>query len=182
MSAEYRFRFGQEFLLTALSKYRRQLWWYAWYRALKLIAGLTLLTLVGVCLYTQAPFPALFLGAFVLLLAFAARLDNWLVHRRFRKSPYYDDDMVVRLSDDGVFLRGRAAETRLEWSIITKARRFADGLLLFQGPHLFNWLPDAASDPASCLEAEALVKDRVRDYYDVEPRVRAAAPAHAADI
>ena len=179
MSAEYRFRFGEEFLLTAFLKYRKQLRWYAWHRALRLVGALALLALVGVSLYAKAVFPAFVLGGFVVLFAFAPRLDNWLVRRRFRKSPYHDDDVVVRLTDDGIFLRGRAAETRLEWSVITKARRFVDGFLLFQGPYMFHWLPDAASGSGSCLEAEALVRNRVRDYLDVEPRVAGDAPQAA---
>src|SRR5262249_28645996 len=75
-------------------------------------------------------------------------LGGAVTRRRIRKIPTLNDDWVMRLSDDGMSWSGKRGEGRVDWSGFSRARRFADGLLLFQGPHLFYWFPDSACTPA----------------------------------
>ena len=57
---------------------------------------------------------------------------------------------------------------RMEWNNFTKARRFNDGMLLFQGPHVFNWLPNvAAVEPTTVQAANELIKANVTEYRNV---------------
>jgi hypothetical protein len=94
-------------------------------------------------------------------------IDAWVIKRRFRKSPYHNDEIALTLSEEGLHVVGRASETRLAWSNLTKARRFKDGLLLFHGPQMFNWLPDsAAADAGSVEEADRLIRTHVKDFRD----------------
>jgi hypothetical protein len=167
MAIEYRFRFSEEFLLTSLARYRKQLGWYGWFRSLKVVAGLLIAILAAGAFYADALTIGAVLVAFMVLLFAAPTIDAWIIRRRFRKSPFYDDDIVSRLTDQGLEVSGRDSEVRIGWPIYTKCRRFADGLLLFQGPHLFNWLPNDATDRASIPEAERLAKEHVSDYRDV---------------
>jgi len=164
VSIEYRFRCSDEFFAAAFAKYRKQLWWYGAFRLLKFIAALLLLGFAAFFALRHRFFAATGYLAIALLLVLAPRLDAWLLRRRLRKSPYHNDDAVVRISDEGVSVRGRSSEVRMDWSVITKARRFADGLMLFQGPHVFHWLPDSAFTGGSPSEAENLVRSRVTDY------------------
>ena len=78
----------------------------------------------------------------------------------------------MRLSDDGMSSSGKRGEGRLDWSGFSRARRFADGLLLFQGPHLFHWFPDSACTHAGTAVREVgdLVRRHVSDYRDVGRR------------
>ncbi|WP_411886623.1 hypothetical protein [Polaromonas sp. YR568] len=51
----------------------------------------------------------------------------------------------------------------------TKARRFKDGLLLFQGASAFNWPPDfAAADVMAVANAQELARWNIPDYRDVD--------------
>jgi hypothetical protein len=76
----------------------------------------------------------------------------------------------MRLSDDGVSSSSKRSEGRLDWSGFSKARRFADGLLLFQGPHVFHWFPDSACTHPAQSDVGDLVRRHVSDYRDVGRR------------
>jgi len=62
---------------------------------------------------------------------------------------------------------GKRGEGRLGWTGFSRARRFADGLLLF----LFHWFPDSAcTQPARRSEVGDLVRRHLSDYRDVGRR------------
>ena len=104
-------------------------------------------------------------------LMFSSLLNRAVLRRRIRKTPTLNDDWVVRLSDDGMSSSGKRGEARLDWSGFSKARRFADGLMLFQGPNLFHWFPDSArTKPALPSDEGDLVRRHVSDYRDVGRR------------
>ena len=72
------------------------------------------------------------------------------------------------LSDGGSHAIGLNSEVRIGWDRFTKARRVHDGLLLYQGPGVFNWLPDSAAvDAAVPMLARKLASERVQDYREV---------------
>ena len=99
-------------------------------------------------------------SSFFLLLGaawmFSAPFDRAVFRHCIRKIPTLNDDWVLRLSDDGMSSSGKRGEGRLDWIGFSRARRFADGLLLLQGPHLFHWFPDSA--PALPSEVSNLVR------------------------
>ena len=173
MVVEYRFRADEAYYVTAYARYRRQLWWYRWIRPAGVLAGIALVALIysskGVL---EGPSLGLFL--FLLLAAaliFSTPLNRAVSYRRIRKMPTLNDDWVIRLSDDGMSWSGNRGEGRLDWSGFSRARRFADGLLLFQGPHLFQWFPDSARTQAALpSEVGDLVRRHVSDYRDVGRR------------
>jgi hypothetical protein len=166
--AQYRFTFSEEFLIEANLRYRRQLPWRRPFYGLKGVLAFILLALgafvsVAAKWWLLVPFAA-FAGA--LLLGWP--IDAWFLRRRFRKSPYHNDEIALTISDEGIHGVGRSSETRLNWSLITKARRFSDGLLLLQGPQVFHWLPNtAAVDPTDVADLERLVRAHVQDTRDV---------------
>ena len=166
--AQYRFTFSEEYLIEANLRFRRQLPWRRPFYGLKGVLAFILLALgafvaVAAKWWLLVPF-----GAFAGALFLGWPIDAWLLRRRFRKSPYYNDEIALAISDEGIHGSGRSSETRLNWSIITKARRFSDRLLLFQGPQVFHWLPNAAAvDPTDVADLERLVRARVQDIRDV---------------
>jgi hypothetical protein len=168
MRAQYRFTFSEEFLITANLRYRRQLAWRKPFYGLKglltfILIGLGALLAIAAEAWLFIPFAAI---AGSLLLGWP--IDSWLLRQRFRKSPYYNDDISLSLTEEGLHGIGRTSEMRLGWALFTKARRFNDGLLLFQGPHVFHWLPDSAASSLSDLaEAERLAQVHVKDFSDV---------------
>ena len=180
MVVEYRFRGDEDYYVTAYARYRRQLWWYRWLWRAKVLAWIGLVALIYLAfIYSfkgaRADSPPIGLLLCLLLgagLIFSAPLCRAVCsRRRIRKIATLNDDWVIRLSDDGMSSSSKRSEGRLDWSGFSRARRLADGLLLFQGPHLFHWLPDSArTQLALPSEVGDLVRRHVSDYRDVGRR------------
>lgn len=170
--AEYRLRYTEEYLLQAMSRYRKTLWWRGQYSALRWVLAAALAVLLAVALWARAYTAGIvlcaFLGALIGMTVFGDPISAWIARRRLRKSPFHNNDLVFRISDSELHVTGTNEETHLKWSAYSKARRFSDGLLLFQGPHFFNWLPDSAAvNAASIDQAKNLALSHVADYRDV---------------
>jgi hypothetical protein len=172
MNVQYRFRFSEDHLLTSFLRYRQQVWWRRAFLGLKWVLIVPFAAVLGLAIYSGAKaLAAIFGGVFGAILGallLGWRIDAWLIRKRFRKSPFHDDEITFSISGDGSHVVGRDSDVRLGWSKFTRARRFPDGLLLFQGPGVFNWLPDAAAVEVGVVkEAEDLVRTHVEDYRDV---------------
>ncbi|GAA6142609.1 YcxB family protein [Hydrogenophaga sp. 5NK40-0174] len=167
MQAEYRFEFSEDHLLTSLLRYRQQIWWRRLFLALKWVLAAAFAIPMLVAIYMGVPALAGLFGAVLFALVLGWPIDAWLIRRRFRNSPYHGDNIVLSLSDGGVRIVGRSSDSQIAWSAFTKARRFRDGVLLFQGPGMFNWLPDSAAlEPTTLEVAQKLVRSNVGDYRD----------------
>jgi hypothetical protein len=168
MSAEYRLRFSHDYLVTSVLRYRQQVPWRRPFIGVKWLLALPVAALVVLSIYSELYALGAVFTAVLTSLVLGWPIDKWLLRRRLRKSPFNDRDLVFTLSDAGVHLEGGIVDTRLTWSAYTKARRFTDGLLLFHGPHTFNWLPDAAAiDPGVPAIAQQMARANVPDYRDV---------------
>jgi hypothetical protein len=168
MEAKYLFQYTEEHLLTSVLRYRSQVWWrrpflgLKWALAILVTLPLLIAAYMGSLVIVAIPFGIL------ITLAMSCPLDAWLTRKRFRKSPFHNENFSFVITSNGVFVTGQSSEVRLGWTVFTKARRFKDGLLLFQGPNLFNWLPDsAATDDTTIKTAQALVRSAVNDYRDI---------------
>jgi hypothetical protein len=168
MAAEYRFRYSEDYLLTSLIRYRQQVWWrwpfysFKWILAVLLAGPFVFFIVKGLVI------PAGIFGAILGALLLGWPIDAWIARKNLRKSPLHNDEIVFSLSEEGSRMVGREHDVRVGWTLYTKARRFKDGLLLFQGPHFVNWLPDvSASDPSGVAVAQELARSHIRDYRDV---------------
>lgn len=162
MPIEYRFIASEAFFVEAFERHRSQVPWLGWLRTLRYILAIPLILLCLFMSYVGAISAAIILAVFVALLLQGSRLDNWMLKRNLRKSPYNNDTIVTCLSDTGMEANGKLDSARINWATFTKATRFADGWLLHRGPHLFNWLPDNALHAgAELTEASALIRAHV---------------------
>lgn len=160
---QYHFLFDEDFLVAAFRQYRKQ---RPSRHLLVTIKGIGLLLTVGVaalCINHGKWEAALIFTAFALLILVGSRIDDWLIRRRFRKSPYQNEDMMITLSEKGFHAIGSKSNSALDWSAFTKARYFSNGVLLFQGPGVFNWLPDMALTGSSPESTRELVASHVDD-------------------
>src|SRR5215470_11711898 len=176
MVLEYRIRTDEDYYVTACARYRRQ-HRYRWLRPTAVLVWIALAAFIYFSNGAVADWPSIGLSLFFVLLVvaliFSSPLDRALSRRRIRKIPTLNDDWVIRLSDDGMSSSSKRGEGRLDWSGFSRARRFADGLLLFQGPHLFHWFPDSAcTQPGLPSELGDLVRRHVSDYRGVGRRSR----------
>ena len=87
----------------------------------------------------------------------------FLVSRRWRKSPLLDKRTRLELSPVDVHVVDDLSEGRTQWAAFTRARRFADGWLLFFGADLAYWLPDACLVVGTAEEASRIIRIHVPD-------------------
>ncbi|MGJ7546501.1 hypothetical protein [Variovorax sp. LT1R16] len=168
---EYRFRFSVHHLWASLQRYTRQIWWILPLFKIRWLLGLSCVPAL-IILANKAMGLAVVLGCLfmvgVLLAGWPPSLSIWILRRRFQKSPFYNDEITFSLSESGAHVLGRGSELRIGWAVFTKARRFADGLMLFQGPNVFNWLPDtAAATVEDIAAAQKLARSQIQDYREV---------------
>jgi hypothetical protein len=168
MNEHYRFTFSEDYLIAANLRYRQQVAGRRWFFTLKWFLGAVLLALGALCAVFAARWLFVAFGAIAGSLLLGWPIDKWLMKRRLRKSPVWNDNVAFTFSGEGVYVTTRDSESKIAWSGFTKARRFRDGLLLFQGPQFYNWLPDAAATtPEAPTEVLRLVRENVREFRDV---------------
>jgi len=110
----------------------------------------------------------------------AHHVDYWLARRRFRKSPYYDEEIFFEFSEIGVHTRSTKQDGTLHWSAFTKVAHLKDGFLLFQGPNAVNWIPLSSLDnPSEAGELAALLRAKIPQHTIVAqnaPEIPPSAP------
>lgn len=160
---EYRFKLNENYLIESIMRWRKQHTTRSVFIAIKAIASF-LLTVFAILFFC---FNHYILGVvFIALVGFMYKghlVDLWLAKRSLRKSPYFNDDMVITISPESYHEKSNKVESTLAWSAFTKVRRFNDGVLLFQGA-LVHWLPSSAITSGSVSSVEELARDNISDY------------------
>jgi hypothetical protein len=163
--AEYRLRYTEAFLIESFERYMKQRKEHYWlYMPIKVIGFLSVAALLILCIYLGLSIPSIIFAALLALLVIGHRLDHWFMKRRFRRSPFYNNDVLVAVYPDGYTSQSANCTIELSWSTFTKARRFADGFLLFNGPQQCHWWPDAALSRGNMHAVESIVKAEVADF------------------
>lgn len=176
MNAEYRFRFDEAFVVESLKRFRsrhsaRALRW-----ALKSVGFIGLAALAAVGVFARSRAMTGLFAFFILLLAAAPLFDIWWLKRRFRKSPFYNSDVVVRFSDTGYVGEEQNSRTELAWPVFTEGYRLSDGILLFTGPTQFHWFPDRALVHGELSELSSAMKTKISRFRGAEQTVAADRP------
>src|SRR5262245_47042109 len=126
MNAEYKFRYDEPFVAESLRRYRRHhprlLRWI-----LKSVGFIGLGSLAAVGVFANSTLLTGIFVFFIVLLVAGPAFDIWWAQRRFRKSPFYNTNVVVRLSDAGYFGEDVNSRTELSWAAFTDGSRLPDG-------------------------------------------------------
>lgn len=84
--------------------------------------------------------------ALTIFMFFPHKIDEYLSTRNFKKSPHYNAEQSIYLSDEGFRTESELEQTNVKWSAFSHAVIFDDGVLLYRGPNTVNWIPDATLD------------------------------------
>lgn len=176
MNAEYKFRYDESFVVESLRRYRQRhptriLRW-----VLKGVGFIGLGSLAAVGVFADsAPLTGIF-AFFILLLVAGPTFDMWWAKRRFRRSPFYNTSVMIRLSDSGYLGEDKHSRTELSWAAFTDGSRLSDGFLLFTGPQQFHWFPDHGLVAGNITEIEAELKQKLPKFRSAEQAVAADRP------
>jgi hypothetical protein len=172
---KYRYINDESYLIEALFQYKKQRTVYPWFIAVKVICVLGLVVLlaaaVDVIVEEQSYSPLVWISFFVLLFFVAAlfagpKFDYFFVKRRLKKSPFYGDETLLTLVDNGISVKTQKYQTSLSWSACTMAKRRPSGFLLFLGANNFYWLPDQALIAGDVSDVQRLFSVNIRAYHD----------------
>lgn len=161
---EYNIDFNEDHIVESFRRYKQQRPTRFWFMPLKVLCFVGLAALLGLCLYSRLWVPALAFGAFLMLLAIGPKLDDWLIRRRFRRSPFYGLEVSVCLSERGFASADAKSKVELAWSAFSGVRRFDDGFLAFSGTGLFYWWPDRALKTGTVAEVAELLQRHTSDF------------------
>jgi hypothetical protein len=84
--------------------------------------------------------------------------------RKFRRSPFYDCEATVQLSEKACTILTVKSRTELGWGAFTETVCFDDGFLVFIGPAEFWWLPKKALSEGNLNEVEAILRTHVPKF------------------
>ena len=162
MTIDYKWRYDARYYAAVVDRYYRQLPF-----VLHLPSQFTLLWLLGVLLFSWVTGEsikefagwALLIGAvaippLVVLTKLGIRLKY-----RLRARSGFGTETSYSMAETGVTITGTGQGT-FAWSVYSRAIRFSDGLLLMRKGAV-RWLPDAALESGSVVEATALVRSRL---------------------
>ena len=110
---------------------------------------------------------AAMLRVLIVLVSFGHYDDEGPMRRRFRRFWQYNQQIIIELREDEVRSTTDKVKTQVLWTIFTKARRFDDGFLLFQGPSNQYWVPINAIVTGSEEDAHQLIGAYITDYTKV---------------
>lgn len=125
------------------------------------IAGVCLMISSCFLIYSREIVMGIIPILFVMVAVTAMAYEPWSIKRALRKSPFKGDEIDVSFTDNSFDLRSSLAITSLKWGIFTKVVRFEDGLLLFQSPHVFFWIPYSGLRTGSSQQLEELVRKHI---------------------
>lgn len=160
----FEFVFGEEVFLENLARQRSLSKWRWLSIVTKLAVGIGLVLLIYRAIRDGfSPAILLFGGLLVLLLA-SGKIDRWHSVRGLKRSPYYNEQLSLRLLEERIEITGSIADVSERWDAITRAVHFPDGLLLYQGPGIAKWLPFSTLASGSEESAVRLVKSKVARF------------------
>jgi hypothetical protein len=92
-------------------------------------------------------------------------LDRFILARRRRKSPFWNQSVRIELDEEALRESSELAASSARWEAFTRCIGVRDGFLLYQGPYVFYWLPITAFFDGPQREAMAeFLKRKVKKY------------------
>ena len=179
MSVVYSIPLTEEHAVETYAQQRtrqKSLLWLAW--PMKILCALGLLALMSVGIFAQIPVVTGISAFFLLLLAVGPRFDYWLMRRRWRRHPQFNEVLRIEITDSGLsFATPKSSGTTL-WSAYTKAVERRSGVLLYAGSWDYLWLPDKALIAGSAAEARDLMKANL----SMQPNPQVSPSAARSDV
>jgi len=108
---------------------------------------------------------------FVSIAVIAMVYERWSLKRQIRKLPFKGDEIEVRVSDESFDLSSSLAKTSLKWGVFTKVVHFEDGILLFESPRAYFWMPYSGLRAGNIQQLEELLRKHIPEQKFVERRV-----------
>lgn len=138
------FLFSPEYLVVTLKRYREQHFGFRIWKWVRCMVAFLLVMFAVAGLFIPQYGVSAFMLVCAALMLFPRTIDDFLARRNFRKSPHCNIQQTIQISDAGLQSRSELQESTLKWTAFSRAVIFDDGVLIFQGKKMVNWIPDSA--------------------------------------
>ena len=155
-------RFSPDHLTETMLRHRSQKRSESMLILIKVVALLLLIPMAVFVVIQGSWLVGLFFFAVSGALLFSHQITYWWMRRSFLKSPYCNEEVTIEISEAAFHVKSANQDTRLFWHVFTKVLHLQDGVLLFQGPGLVNWIPfSCLENSAQKTELESLLQTKV---------------------
>lgn len=124
---------------------------------------------IAIVSFYKNEMPLAYLFSFLTLIPlWGSLIDRFIIIYKLKKSPFFNNNISVKIDQDGLHNSDNHSNLDLSWSAITKSRKFCDGFMLFTGPNIYNWLPDSSLMPGEKDQLEKIAEKHIIDYKFVQ--------------
>ena len=164
---EYKFKYTVSHFINGYRHYKKQIKYrfllYVFYLSIMLLFS----SIAVLSYYKDEIALVYFFGALTFIPFWGSLIENYILRRKLKKSPFYNNIVSVKINEEGLKNSDNHASLELAWSAITKAREFPDGYMLFTGPNVYYWLPDIALEVGEKDLLNKLIDKNIQDYKNV---------------
>ncbi len=156
---------NEAFLRDSLMHARESKWTFRLWARIVFGAIYVMLIFTGIVALWKGDVIGVFFLIFGCVGLLIPRLQIAFAVKNVRKSPFYNNVIKIVFSDIGLIGKQETADVVLKWPVFTNAIEFTDGILLFQGPNIFNWIPKTALENQDDYgRLLAFVKSKIAKY------------------
>ena len=157
--------YTSDYVIESLARYRAQLGTPAVQLILRIIAVVSFAFFAFYQISQRHFALGILIALFTVSLIVRQRVNDWRTRRAFGASPHANEELTIRLSDTDFHVWSAMQDVRLEWRLFTKVVDFDDGVLIFQGPSVFHWIPFSALDAGNDLnDIASLLRAKITQH------------------
>ncbi len=165
MFVRYKIQADEVFFTSAFQRHYKQHALSRFFSTIRAM-GIIVFTLCAMTAAVQKYWlPAFVTLGLALLILLSRKLDHFWLLWNLKKSPFWDEETVMEISDVGLKTSSNKGNADLAWQAFTRALRFPDGFLLYQGPSVFYWLPDSTlAEGFNAQDTEAVLRKHIANF------------------
>jgi hypothetical protein len=167
MEVAYILRLSDDYIVEAHHRHRARAsaWWLR--APIKIFCGVFLAALLGFGIWAGEFIVIAIPAFFLFLLLLGPRIDYFIIRRRWKRVPQFNEEMKVEMSGTQISSSSAKAAGTSAWSNYVKATQHRDGVMLYNAPWNYFWLPDSALVKGTSEQARELIRSAIPQYHVV---------------
>jgi hypothetical protein len=162
MGVTYSIPLSEDYIVETYEQHRalqKTRWLLMW--PIRVLCAIGLLGLFALGVYAKIYFIAAFASFFLGLLAVGPRFDYWIMRRRWRRHPRFNEQLRLEIAEDGVSYHTKNSSGSAQWTAYSKGVIRPQGVILYSSQWDYEWLPDEAIVTGTPAEIRDLLKTKL---------------------
>ena len=164
MNVIYNLKLSDDYVVQAHAKHRGRgrAHWFRW--PIKLVCALGLIALGALAAYADLAALVGFAAFMLCLLLLGPRIDYFILRRRWRRVPQFNEELKIEVSEERIASSSVRSSATAAWAAYVRAIEFSDGVLLYDAPWNYFWLPDSGIETGTPQDVRAILRSNISDY------------------